>query len=534
MFRDLIDVAYTSRRLYHHFGVAMREKLCSHRLDVRIRTGQLVDEKEFTAPERFLASEFLIKPENAMFWQRLRLMQGQGSRSDDQGSRWPGTLGWRTYRDYALRIGWERDSLVQTWVSQYGSYMVPLEKLRYSVDDRRVGLIRFQLLLLRNIRRLDITTTYRGDDGFILGLLDGFLNPNEHFISDEDYLGSKEQRFQRALKHLFKNTNVATMISQQQIDCVCTFTCRFPFRELWAMRNRQILEELELLQRILSMPAIGHMRVYGMVNLMNTPSDFWSDNFVRRMTFKRCLISAHTIVKIIDQSTNLEAFTYDHCSPERIWRIQSRAKTTTGASIHGPSWKAGWNPAAIIRALQSKASKTLKILDLSSEVAWISPSTHKYEISSLQAFERVQFVGIHATSLPTRIVPRSSKDDERTMTKQVDLVKFLPPTVRKLHICGPLTRKQAKELFQEHCTAVKLESQLTHVSSEERINLSDSFRRNLECFKRLFFEIVHRTSKERHLTHENNEEALEALFKYPDARTVKRWEGGRIVVEVMD
>ncbi|KAG8532251.1 uncharacterized protein KY384_003892 [Bacidia gigantensis] len=181
-----------------------------------------------------------------------------------------------------------------------------------------------------------------------------------------------------------------------------------------------------------------------------------------------------------------------------MWRTEYPVTLEFGQIAHS------WKPDAIVKALETYAADTLEVLDLSSEMCDISKKfiqssllndrerhgSERYCIKTLKGLLGLRMVFLHVTALPAKdkwIKWNESNDACRPVYRR--LVDFLPKTVEKIHLCGSLTGKEARQVFHRLIVDDHLSlPNLRHIHTDRPIKINKSLTKRLQrdfgiCFK---------------------------------------------------
>ena len=406
----------------------------------------------------------------------------------------------------------------------------------------RDAYVNYFLLTFPNIREISVNTTSNGDGAHILWILRNAINTGPGNMSP--------------LRQMFNLLRIATIVSEDQVAYGKEGSDGPALAKACAQSHRAV----RLMQGFSHIPRLEVVRAFGLhitqdkdsIDISKEVYDAtrWSTHIrVHNVVIKRSSATTDKLIDLVQRTTDLRLLTYDHCPPDRIWRLSYASEhKICPATQKAFDLSQVWNPETLIIALETtKAVKSLHTLDLSSEMAQIPLNILAYKITSLKAFTSLRYVGLHTASLPTQ--PHSGIEIHSSDILYVPLHDFLPDSIIKIHLCGNLLPSGTNALFGPYLFLfAECLLELAHVVSDQPFPFEENMLEQAKLSVRVCFEYQMRREEVRlvglderwrddDVGQEYQEEVrvrgllgLESIWNYPDLKTVK--EGGGYIRSV--
>ena len=455
-------------------------------------------EMDITGLEAFVQT-MVGHPDITINIQRLSITQGEGHYCKDSGYESGSRVAFGEQYANPLYVANALEELYR----EYDTAQV--DALNPALHDAFDGsahnaLVRLALTNLWRVRQFEITTTERGDGGFLLGLMKEIVASSKRFAPSP--IGA-----------VFDHLVVFTLISQSQIEKTRRYNSNgIGYLQNWGKPCSGAEDELRLVHQVMKLPNIKVLRCYGLCQTNAPKIEVASlpKSRVQKIILKRCKLWVSQLKVLIDATQHLTTFTYDHTQPDHIWRLKYRS-FEKDREYYLPDILRH-----VVDILYDTAIESLETLDLSCEMF----STHRpkwrfsrtFQDHSLKDFHKLRVCCLRANLWPTA-------DDERAEMR-MDMADFLPPSIEKVHIIGEIKSKHAQRIFNKQFNNErKLLPRLVHVSSDHTINMDLKTDLQKTRASEIHFEVIDRNSADKHISPRNGD-ALEAIWSYPDVKPI--------------
>ena len=418
------------------------------------------------------------------------------------------------------------DALRSSFTEQQLLKLDPL--LRYEQKGDRAAeraMIRLALAQLCRVRYLEVTTTKRGDEGFLLKVMKQLVNCTIN--PRHDPIGP-----------LFNFLVTFTLISRSQIEQSRTQPKKKgDYLKSWGIADHVAHQELRLLACLLALPTLRTVRCYGLCQTwapeLSKGITFPQSSSVTTLIFKRCYLWKQQVTAVVAACKSLKVFTLDICKPSRIWRLEYRPSRIPTDYVD-ESWYSNHALGLLqgtMEKLQENAAETLEMLDLSCEMGGlhdVHSALSCYSDRPLKTFRKLRVLAVNINIWPPQNWDENgvSLESKYRVPRFCDMVHLLPSSIEKVHFTGKLNEKCARQIFKKLLDSPSNPlPALVHISSDMAIPFEVDSQQAKNRVGRMFVEVAQRSLADKLVSPRADAGgftlvSVDDIWMYPDMKNV--------------